>query len=712
MAGLLLRKGLRGFIRTTSAADNPPAGQRLLVPKSDGWYDRTSAGVETKFGAAGGFADPEAAPSYVGARNNPFDPETSWYNMTETSMLPIRSMLAKNDTQRVKLAFLGNSIPAGSYVTAIGKNDLAAQVRRFLKAEGTLINGTGLVFPANQPGISPPTPQRDYRYTSITGWTLSADTHYPYAYTTTNGAVISWTADEPGQTVEVITYDNTGPIQIAIDGVVQETYTGPNPGGGTTAIVRQFTGLPHTLHTVTVTTTSTTLSFVAAIQARNAAGLEVTNAAVGGGIVDSYWPYNFATWRPTLAVAGQPDIVVICLLGNNLWAGTNTATDAYNAILEITEYYQDLGKAPIIMIEPNLDNGVVAQAEREAWISAMYDVADDQDIPLLDCTHLFNSYAIADGLGLMGDIAHPNDAGHAVIARSFAQEVLKTMSYDTKTDPKATEYTKGTPAAPTNGLFDFTRYRARRLLATVDKYGFDTQYQPFIGSNRVCFLAPVNANAVLDKTGLPIPTAYTTAVAAVTAGVASMHDSMIRVRYPSVATANNFAGWRLPAQWQMSNVANRGGFNFTFRFIFNAVTATGRGFFGLSATNANMANADPTTLFNLIGLCYNTADTTMRIISNDASGTATTHRTLSATDFPFRTTGTPYEFRLSIASGIGNLPVEWSMHNLATGEVVAGIISTDLPAIHTLLAWHAWMNNVTASVVSFDMNGFYAETDN
>lgn len=38
---------LNGVIRAT-APDAPPAGQRALYPKSDGWYEKSAAGVETK----------------------------------------------------------------------------------------------------------------------------------------------------------------------------------------------------------------------------------------------------------------------------------------------------------------------------------------------------------------------------------------------------------------------------------------------------------------------------------------------------------------------------------------------------------------------------------------------------------------------------------------------------------------------------------------
>lgn len=51
---LSARRGIRGLIRSTSAVDNPPTGERALIPKTDGWYDRDSTGLETKLGASGG----------------------------------------------------------------------------------------------------------------------------------------------------------------------------------------------------------------------------------------------------------------------------------------------------------------------------------------------------------------------------------------------------------------------------------------------------------------------------------------------------------------------------------------------------------------------------------------------------------------------------------------------------------------------------------
>lgn len=49
-------KSLLRMVQSNTARQNPDSGERLLYPKSDGWYDRDSAGVETKLGGGGASA--------------------------------------------------------------------------------------------------------------------------------------------------------------------------------------------------------------------------------------------------------------------------------------------------------------------------------------------------------------------------------------------------------------------------------------------------------------------------------------------------------------------------------------------------------------------------------------------------------------------------------------------------------------------------------
>lgn len=711
-SGLVLRKGLRGLIRTTGAGDNPPSGQRLLVPKSDGWYDRDAAGVEIKVGPGGSYTDPEAPPSYVGARANPFDAATSWYNLTNTSMSNIRGLLAKSQTQRVRLAFVGHSIIAGSYTSEIGKYDIASQTRRFLSGEGTNVNGTGWVFISSNPGSNPAL-ARDARWTSITGWTLSASQYYFYASTTTNGAAAIFQSDYPGTIIEVATYNNTGPISIYVDDVLKDTYTGP--GGALAVVIRSITGLDNTKHKVEIRTTSTTASILMAVQVRDSKGMEVTNAGNGGATLNSWATGDMSTLRQATENTVNPDIVVISLDGNELWSGV-TAADYKTAYNEFIDYWAAQGAKCMMMTAPNLDNGVVSQAQREAYLSAQYDIADTYDLPLLDTTNLFVNYATANTLGWMGDFAHPNDIGHAVIARTFAQEILKTQPYDTRVDNEqllGAEYVVGNPVLPTKGLLLFTRLRGRRMLAIVGPSGQDTRLQPLLASNRVSMVTAQDNSA----TPLYMNTAAWNIAGAALVALAStnFYTSMERFRMTTSAVANNGVSLR-PARalWFLSSTANMGGFWMVARFGLQTTAANTRGFIGMSSTTAAFsASVNPSTLFNQFGIGWDTGMTNMRFMTNDGSGVST--MVDLGADYPTAASPATYFYEVSLfcPSG-GGQKVDYSIQRLNDGKVFqSSYAGADMPAVGVMLMPHVELGTGSQTVAqSIDVQQVYMERDN
>lgn len=275
-----------------------------------------------------------------------------------------------------------------------------------------------------------------------------------------------------------------------------------------------------------------------------------------------------------------------------------------------------------------------------------------------------------------------------------------------------TDYTTTQPANPSTGLILFARNRARRLPAFVGPLGQDSQLQPALFSNRVGRYTTVNNNSTFSMDGLVAPTVYTTAASAVALASTNFYSAMARVRFPSAATAGAFAGFRIPtAQWFLSSTANMGGFFWVFRFGINAVTATGRGFVGLSATTASEANSDPTALLNRIGFGFGTGSANWYFHSAGAAANATTVD-LGAS-FPARSNATDFfEFRLFAPSGAGQ-SVYWSAHRLNDGAFTqGGPVTTNLPAVGTLLTHHAWLNNVTAAAVALDAQSLYIETDN
>lgn len=278
----------------------------------------------------------------------------------------------------------------------------------------------------------------------------------------------------------------------------------------------------------------------------------------------------------------------------------------------------------------------------------------------------------------------------------------------------ATEYSNTQPASPTKGLTLFTRDKARRLPAFVGPTGQDSSLQPGLFANRIARYSAINNSTGTTVDGLAV-TALGTATGVQNAGT-SFYSGMVRTRLATGTTASTGAGIRSSTgQWFMSSTAGLGGFFFVSRFGIQAVASatTTRWFVGLSATSgaALSPTTDPTALLSLVGFGANAADTNMRFIQNDATGTAASID-LGA-NFPAKTTSTYfYEVRLFAAAGAG-LNLTWSVTRLNDSLYAEGTATTDLPALNTVMSAHINIGNgTTAANSTVDIQSLYVETDN
>jgi hypothetical protein len=274
------------------------------------------------------------------------------------------------------------------------------------------------------------------------------------------------------------------------------------------------------------------------------------------------------------------------------------------------------------------------------------------------------------------------------------------------------DYTTTTPATPTTGVVPFSRFRARRLLATIGPSGQDTSYQPAFFANRIALVRAINGVAAPSAEGVAT-TAISTPTAIANAST-NFYTSMVKTRYSSTATAGTAGGLRsTTSQWFLSSTANMGGFFFVCRFGLGAATATNRVFVGLMASTANPGNVNPSTFTNMLGFGCDASQTTFRIMHN-ASAAAATMVDLG-TDFPSAVSaaGTNfYEARL-FAPSAGGSSVRWSMTRLNDGAMAQGIVNTNLPPLGTAMSSFLWHNNgTTAAVASIDLQSLYIETDN
>lgn len=187
---------------------------------------------------------------------------------------------------------------------------------------------------------------------------------------------------------------------------------------------------------------------------------------------------------------------------------------------------------------------------------------------------------------------------------------------------------------------------------------------------------------------------------AVALSTATLRQSIPYLSYVGSATAGSSAQIFMPrnTMW-MGNAAGRGGFTANIRFCLESTNspANFRCFFGLNP-QATLANAEPDTFLNTIGIGSKAGDANLSFIHNDGAGSATV-LTLGA-NFPARSTDNVYEMQLS--SVANSQSVSYTITDIGTGNTVSGSTSAKLPNNTTFFGWNLWVNNgSTASAASF-----------
>jgi hypothetical protein len=275
----------------------------------------------------------------------------------------------------------------------------------------------------------------------------------------------------------------------------------------------------------------------------------------------------------------------------------------------------------------------------------------------------------------------------------------------------ALEDQAGLPATPTTGLKLWARSLAgRRLAHVLDLNGDAVALQPSLWrAKRLEWHATGNGTGV---TTIGFGNTATGTATARNVATTNFFTAARRVGYVSAGTAGSSAGTRhaLAQFFRGNGTAGIGGFLFACRFGISdaAAVADARLFVGLHSATTVIGNVNPSTLTNVIGVATDNAQTTLRIMHNDAAGAATTID-LGA-NFPANTLSADlYELVLFCAPN--GASVGYRVERLNTGHVAEGTLATDLPAATTLLSPQVWRNNgATATAVGIDVVGQYLES--
>lgn len=194
---------------------------------------------------------------------------------------------------------------------------------------------------------------------------------------------------------------------------------------------------------------------------------------------------------------------------------------------------------------------------------------------------------------------------------------------------------------------------------------------------------------------------------AVSPSAANMFTQSPRVKYVSAATAGSSSGLRGAglSLWR-GNAAGCGGFYVRMRGGIEVFQTDCRMFMGLYASTAVIGDVNPSTLLDMVGIGFDSGQTTLRLFSNDGAGAASAINLGAG----FPTTGSQDLYELILSAEPNASEIRYRVERLNSGDVAEGVLTTNLPTNTAFMTPHMWLNNgATLAAVELAIVGMYAE---
>ena len=263
------------------------------------------------------------------------------------------------------------------------------------------------------------------------------------------------------------------------------------------------------------------------------------------------------------------------------------------------------------------------------------------------------------------------------------------------------------PSAGNTTLFARS-FGGRGMFGAADPSGDTHLFQPLIYDGSQGWWVAVNNTAAPTAIGHAAPSATGTQTAAALAST-NRFTRMKRTTYlVTVAATTAVAGARGTGVVTVGgNAAGDGGFFFAMRWgpSTGVATTTNRAFAGLQQSAAP-TDVQPSSLFSLIGMGWDAADTNIQFINGS---TTTTVKTDLGASFPVPTADNTNAYDIIMFSPPGTTQsVSYQIVNLITGAVATGTVTTNLPSTTLLIGPSVWMSvGGTSSVIGVAMMGMY-----
>lgn len=335
-----------------------------------------------------------------------FDTRFSIYNLKAKHLRRSKTRLAKVRTGSgfFRLATLGDSTVSGSGTTNAGTECWPAVLKNILAENGYPSAGTGLAS-ANR-NSSP-----DTRYTIGAGWNVYQVHASSLRQNNTTANPIAFTSDTAGTIVRVYYTSSSTAFTVAIDGGAAVTVT--PPGSGSNTLAYEVTGLANTTHAVSVVRTGAGNAYIYGMEVRSSAtaGVLLYNGGISGAIANRLTLSGIFGVMNTATVDWQSDLIIIRMQTNDTFF---TVPSVYKTEMQTAITQAKASGADVVLMTSCPSDG----KDFTDTTRILYELADENDIPLLDHLDKFGTYAEHTASGMMSDTLHPNLNGYATEALS------------------------------------------------------------------------------------------------------------------------------------------------------------------------------------------------------------------------------------------------------------------------------------------------------
>jgi lysophospholipase L1-like esterase len=355
---------------------------------------------------------------------------------------------------------VGDSLDAGENSGSYATSSWPMRFKTILQGLGYPVK-TGWVAPYS--GFA-----NDPRFVATTGtWTNIVPTPNPGKYAAASGAVLTFTSDETGTEASVLYNNSAGGFTVSIDGGTAVTVT---PTGANTLGTYTVTGLANSIHTIAVTTTSSTFVGVYACRVGVPYGIEITNFASSGSRAadwdDSWWNTYLG-----ISLYLQPDLMVGGWGGNEALSGDTVGS--YTAALDYI--IAAINAAGSDLVLRGLTPGDGVSVDGSAYNTALKGRATTANVPFIDMLDRWGTRGQQLLYGLYNsDTIHPAAPGYAdmalAVADGLAHELTAFAPVKASTQRKVGVVTTGSVANNTTISALLPIAKSYRLLKiTTDK---------------------------------------------------------------------------------------------------------------------------------------------------------------------------------------------------------------------------------------------------